>query len=119
MPVLDSTPLDLTFGALSDATRRAIVARLSRHDELPVSTLAEPFAISLPAVMKHLGVLERAGLITRTKIGRSVHCRMAPDAMRGAMDWLARQERFWNERLDALAAYIEDRSTPPADEDAT
>lgn len=106
-----SLSLDQTFGALADGTRRAIVARLSQQDELPVSTLAEPFDISLPAVMKHLAVLERAGLITRTKIGRSVHCRMVPDRMHQAMDWLTRQERFWRQRLDALAAFVEAEAT--------
>jgi DNA-binding transcriptional ArsR family regulator len=109
----DPATLDLTFGALADATRRAIVGRLSQNDELPVSALAEPFAMSLPAILKHLGVLERAGLIIRTKVGRSVRCRMAPDALRDARDWLSRQERFWNDRLDALAAFVEAPSPRP------
>lgn len=101
------TPLDATFGALADGTRRAILARLGAEGDLPVSTLAEPFDMSLPAVMKHLGVLERAGLIGRTKVGRTVHCHMVPDSMKAAMDWLTRYEAFWTQQLDALAAFVE------------
>lgn len=99
--------LDQTFGALSDGTRRAIVARLSAHESLPVSDIAEPFDMSLPAVMKHLGVLERAGMIARTKIGRRVECRMIPDSMKDALDWLTQHEAFWNHQLDALTAFLE------------
>ena len=102
--------LDQTFGALADGTRRAIVARLSEHESLPVSAIAEPFEMSLPAVMKHLGVLERAGMISRTKVGRSVECRMIPDSMKDALDWLTRHEAFWNRQLDALTAFLEARA---------
>ena len=102
--------LDQTFGALADSTRRAIVARLCSDEALSVSTLAEPFDMSLPAVMKHLGVLERAGMIRCTKIGRSVHCRLQSDAMKDAIDWLARHEAFWNRQLDSLAAFVEGSS---------
>ena len=99
--------LDAAFGALADGTRRAIVARLCAHETLPVSELAEPFEMLLPAVMKHLGVLERAGMISRIKTGRTVHCRLQPDAMKSASEWLARQEAFWSRQLDALAAFVE------------
>jgi DNA-binding transcriptional ArsR family regulator len=99
--------LSRTFAALVDPTRRAILARLERSDGASVSELAEPFAIKLPAVMKHLDVLDQAGLITRTKAGRTVTVRLAADPMREAMDWLRRYERFWAGSLDRLAAYAE------------
>jgi DNA-binding transcriptional ArsR family regulator len=99
--------LDRTFAALVDPTRRAILARLERQDGASVSELARPFAIKLPAVMKHLDVLDDAGLITRSKVGRVVTVRLAPEPMREAMDWLRRYERFWSASLDRLAAYVE------------
>jgi DNA-binding transcriptional ArsR family regulator len=96
--------LDRTFAALGDPTRRAILARLERED---VSDLARPFAIKLPAVMKHLDVLDDAGLITRSKTGRTVTVRLASEPMKEAMNWLRRYERFWSGSLDRLAAYAE------------
>jgi DNA-binding transcriptional ArsR family regulator len=99
--------LDRTFAALVDPTRRAILARLEREDGASVSALAKPFAIKLPAVMKHLDVLGDAGLITRSKVGRTVTVRLAPEPMREAMEWLRRYERFWSASLDRLAAYAE------------
>jgi DNA-binding transcriptional ArsR family regulator len=99
--------LDRTFAALADPTRRAILARLERETSASVSELARPFAIKLPAVMKHLDVLDKAGLITRSKIGRTVTVRLLPEPIREAMDWLRRYERFWSARLDRLAAYAE------------
>ena len=99
--------LDRTFGALVDPTRRAILARLEREDGASVSALAQPFAIKLPAVMKHLDVLDEAGLITRSKVGRTVTVRLRPEPIREAVDWLRRYERFWPQRLDRLAAYAE------------
>jgi DNA-binding transcriptional ArsR family regulator len=99
--------LSRTFGALVDQTRRTILARLEREDAMSVSELARPFAMTLPAVMKHLDVLEQAGLIARTKAGRTVTVRLRPEPMRGALKWLARYERFWTHRLDRLAAYAE------------
>ena len=101
--------LDRTFAALVDPTRRAILARLERKDGASVSELAEPFAIKLPAVMKHLDVLDDAGLITRMKSGRTVTVRLRPQPIREAMEWLRRYERFWSARLDKLAAYAEDK----------
>ena len=100
-------PLDRTFAALVDPTRRAILARLEREESASVSELARPFAIKLPAVMKHLDVLDQAGLITRSKIGRTVTVRLSPEPIREAMDWLRRYERFWSASLDRLAAYAE------------
>jgi DNA-binding transcriptional ArsR family regulator len=99
--------LDRTFAALVDPTRRAILARLEREGGASVTELASPFAIKLPAVMKHLDVLDGAGLITRSKIGRTVTVRLAADPMREAMEWLRRYERFWGDRLDHLASYAE------------
>lgn len=107
MVKLPESTLDRTFAALVDPTRRAILARLEREDGLSVSEIAEPFAIKLPAVMKHLDVLSDAGLIARTKRGRTVTVRLQPDPMEEAMAWLRRYERFWSERLDRLAAYVE------------
>ena len=103
--------LDRTFAALVDGTRRAILARLEREDSATVSELAQPFAIKLPAVMKHLDVLHDAGLITRTKAGRIVTVRLRPEPMREAMDWLQRYQRFWSRSLDRLAAYAERKDT--------
>ncbi len=100
--------LDRTFAALADPTRRALLARLAQHDELSVSALAQPFAMSLPAVMKHLDVLAQAGLVTRAKTGRTVACRLAAGPMEDAMQWLAHYQRFWSETLDRLAAFVEE-----------
>ena len=96
--------LDQVFATLSDPTRRAILARLALEDSLTVSDLAEPFSIKLPAVMKHLDVLSDAGLIKRTKRGRTVSVRLSPAPLRGATEWLRRYERFWSPALDRLAA---------------
>ena len=100
-------PLNRTFAALVDPTRRAILTRLEREDGVSVSELARPFAIKLPAVMKHLDVLDQARLITRSKVGRTVTVRLSPEPIREAMDWLRRYERFWSGSLDRLAAYAE------------
>jgi DNA-binding transcriptional ArsR family regulator len=99
--------LNRTFAALGDPTRRAILARLERQDGASVSDLAKPFAIKLPAVMKHLDVLDAAGLITRSKVGRTVTVRLSPQPIRAALDWLRRYERFWSASLDRLALYAE------------
>jgi DNA-binding transcriptional ArsR family regulator len=101
--------LDRTFAAFVDPTRRAILSRLEREDGVSVSELARPFAIKLPAVMKHLDVLDAAGLITRSKVGRTVTVRLSPEPIREAMDWLRRYERFWSSSLDRLAAYAESK----------
>lgn len=93
--------LDATFAALSDPTRRAILARLAQG-EASVSDLAGPFAMSLPAFLKHVFTLERAGLLEARKDGRVRRCRLAAAPLHEAADWLARYERFWEERLEAL-----------------
>jgi DNA-binding transcriptional ArsR family regulator len=103
--------LNRTFAALVDPTRRAILAQLEREDSASVSALARPFAIKLPAVMKHLDVLDEAGLITRSKAGRTVTVQLEAAPMREAMAWLRRYERFWSPRLDRLAAYAEAKET--------
>ena len=93
--------LDATFAALSDPTRRAMVERLTRG-EASVGELAEPFDISLPAISKHLTVLEEAGLISRTKHGRTRRCRLIEEPMRDALEWIASYGSFWEGRLDSL-----------------
>ena len=102
-----SHELDRVFAALVDPTRRAILARLEQEESLSISALAQPFAIKLPAVMKHLDVLGDAGLITRSKHGRTVDVRLSPTPLRDAADWLRRYERFWSPALDRLTAYAE------------
>lgn len=104
--------LDRTFAALADPTRRALLARLGKRDGLSVSELARPFAMSLPAVMKHLDVLSDAGLIARAKTGRIVACRLTATPMRQAVDWLERYARFWSDNLDRLAAFVEEDPWP-------
>ncbi|KJC53990.1 ArsR family transcriptional regulator [Bradyrhizobium sp. LTSP849] len=99
--------LDQTFAALSDPTRRALLARLGERDSLSVSELAAPFPISLPAIMKHLDVLTDAGLIVREKSGRTVACRLTAQPMQQAMNWLNRYAQFWSDNLDRLAAFVE------------
>jgi DNA-binding transcriptional ArsR family regulator len=91
-----SSSLDLIFAALSDPTRRAILARLG-DGESSVSELARPFAMSLTGFSKHLAVLESAGLLRRGKIGRVVHCRLDAERLRDAAQWFADYRRFWNE----------------------
>lgn len=97
--------LSATFGALADPTRRAILARLSLG-EASVTELAEPFAMSLPAVSKHLKVLERAGLISRGREAQWRPCRLAPEPLKEATTWLDAYRRFWDESLDNLADYL-------------
>jgi DNA-binding transcriptional ArsR family regulator len=108
MVYYQTDPLDKTFAALSDPTRRALLARLEANDGLSISELAKPFAMSLPAVMKHLDVLTDAGLMTRTKVGRTVTCNLNAAAMEAAAGWLNRYARFWNEKLDKLVAFLEE-----------
>jgi DNA-binding transcriptional ArsR family regulator len=110
-PTRPEAQLDRVFAALSDPTRRALIARLDAEDSLSVSDLARPLPMSLPAVMKHLDVLEAAGLIIRVKTGRTVACRLTAGPMEDAMGWLARYQRFWTEGLDRLAALVEQDRT--------
>jgi DNA-binding transcriptional ArsR family regulator len=105
---LEAEPLSRIFAALSDATRRRLLAQLHGVPEATVSELARPLPISLPAVLKHLDVLEGAGLIARRKAGRSVHIRLTPEPMDQAAAWLLRYRAFWGESLDRLAAIVEE-----------
>src|ERR1700728_3797073 len=107
MAKFQGSQLDRTFAALVDPTRRAILARLEREESVSIGELARPFAIKLPAVMKHLDVPGTAGLITRTKKGRTVAVGLAPEPVEEAINWLRRYERFWSTRLDRLATYAE------------
>jgi DNA-binding transcriptional ArsR family regulator len=101
----EDTALDAVFAALADRTRRRVLDQLS-GGSLAVTELAAPHAMSLPGFMKHLRVLENAGLIGRTKEGRVVSCELSAAPMRSAAAWMARYEKFWTERLDALARYL-------------
>jgi len=105
MVKLNDDALDAIFSALADGTRRRVLADLEQGSA-SVSTLARPHAMSLPAFMKHLRVLEEAGLIARAKDGRVVRCTLSPEPMRAAAGWLARYERFWTGQLDSLARYL-------------
>ena len=102
--------LDAVFMALADPTRRAIVARLA-EGEASVSQLAEPFTVSLPAVTKHLAVLERAGLLDHYKRGRVRHCRLVAAPMQEAESWLSSYRLFWERRFDSLADHF--KAPPP------
>jgi DNA-binding transcriptional ArsR family regulator len=103
-------PLDRTFAALADPTRRALLARLSETEDVSISELARPFPMSLPAIMKHLDVLSDAGLIARSKTGRTVACRLTAGPMEDAVHWLNRYQRFWSLQLERLAEFLEDES---------
>jgi DNA-binding transcriptional ArsR family regulator len=97
--------LSATFAALADPTRRAILARLATG-ESSVSELAEPFDMTLPAISKHLKVLERVGLITRGREAQWRPCRIEPNGFKDVDGWLERYRRFWEERLDRLDDYL-------------
>src|SRR5215212_9122030 len=94
--------LDSTFAALADPTRRAILARLASRGETSVKELAEPFEMTLPAVSKHLKVLERAGLISRGRVAQSRPCRFEPSPLREVADWVEQYRRSWEESFDRL-----------------
>jgi DNA-binding transcriptional ArsR family regulator len=101
-----SSILDNVFFALSDSTRRAILERLAQEGELMVTALAEPFAISLPAISKHLRVLERAGLLRQEKDGRIRRCQLVTEPMAAADAWIGRYRYFWETQFDSLADYL-------------
>ena len=104
------TALDHTFAALADPTRRAMLARLAAG-EASVGDLAAPHAMSLPAISKHLKVLERAGLIARRKDGRVHRCSLDTAPMDAAVAWIESHRRFWQARFDALDDYLADQKT--------
>jgi DNA-binding transcriptional ArsR family regulator len=111
-----AAPLDRTFAALADPTRRALVTRLADEPGLSVSALAQPFGVSLPAIMKHLDVLADAGMVARAKAGRTVTCRLDAAPMHEAMTWLNRYERFWSESLHRLATFLEEDESCPSNQ---
>jgi DNA-binding transcriptional ArsR family regulator len=106
--------LDRAFAALSDPTRRAMLARLELEPALSVSALAQPLPIKLPTVLKHLEVLSQAGLVRREKHGRTVTVSLTPEPLKAATEWLTRYERFWTHSLDRLAEVAEAREADAA-----
>ena len=113
-----SAALDRTFQALADPTRRAIVERLTR-EPISVSELARPLAMSLPAVMQHLAVLEASGLVRSQKAGRVRTCRVNPDALSLAEQWIGARRSEWERRLDRLGRYLAtlEKEGPADDQD--
>jgi len=105
--------LDQTFGALADPTRRAILGRLTLG-EATVGELAEPFEISLPAISRHLKVLETADLIVREKRAQRRVCRLKPEALKTASDWIEQNKRMWEQRFDRLDAYLRELQSKEA-----
>ena len=113
---IEGKPLDEVFAALSDPIRRGIVERLSRGP-CSVTQLGAPYNVSAPAISKHLGVLERCGLIVRWKVGRVHHCRLVVGPLNDATAWIEQHRAFWTRQLDALGAYLDredDTCDPPA-----
>ena len=104
--------LSSTLAAIADPTRRAILDRLARG-EATVTELAAPFAVSLPAITKHLKVLERAGLVTRSRRAQSRPCQLNPDGLRAAADWIERFRELWEARLDRMTEYLDRLQQPP------
>ena len=107
----DDATLDATFSALADPVRRAILARLSRG-EASVQELAAPFEISLPAISRHLKVLERAGLIARGRDAQWRPCRLQAGPLKDASDWIGSYRQFWEESFDRLGDYLEELQKP-------
>ena len=103
---MPTSTLDSTFAALADPTRRAILARLASGGEASVKELAEPFEMTLPAVSKHLKVLERAGLISRGRVAQSRPCRLEVGPLREVSDWVEQYRRFWEQSFDRLDDYL-------------
>ena len=112
------TALDSTFGALADPTRRAILASLMLG-QASVTELAKPHRMSLPAVMKHIRVLEEAGLVSQEKTGRVRNCRLAAEPLKNAEEWISRYRRFWEGAFDSLERFLsqpEDKSDSKEDQ---
>jgi DNA-binding transcriptional ArsR family regulator len=107
-----ASDIDRTFSALADPTRRQVLLRLKDEPGLSVSELARPLSLKLPGLMKHLDVLSDAGLITRTKSGRTVAVHLSPEPMRDAVAWLNKYERLWTVSLDRLVALVEEDGQP-------
>lgn len=115
---MPADPLSETLFALADPTRRAILARLSAG-EATVNELAEPFAMSLPAVSKHLKVLERAKLISRSRTAQWRPCRLEPEPLKAVDGWLGDYRKLWEHRLDRLESYLATLQSNPDDTGAT
>ena len=109
-----SATLDSTFGALADPTRRAILASLMLG-QASMSYLAGPHRMSLPAVMKHVRVLQQAGLVSQKKIGRTRFCQLAPAPLKAAEDWIAQYRRFWEGAFDSLERFL--NQDPPSEKE--
>ena len=105
--MVTNVALDAVYSALGDRTRRAILTRLADR-EYTVGELAEPFAVSRPAISKHLRVLERAGLVRRTRHGRLSRLRLEPKPLAAASGWLEHYRRFWDDRLERLDTFLQD-----------
>jgi DNA-binding transcriptional ArsR family regulator len=103
--MVQQTSIDATFRALGDPTRRRVVERL-RTGPASMTELSRPFSIALPTLAKHLGILERSGLVRSTKLGRVRTYRLVPERLRSAEHWLARQRSLWERRLDQLDAHL-------------
>jgi len=116
--VLEPDGLSATLGALADPSRRAILVRLAQG-EATVSELAAPFSISLPAVSRHLAVLESAGLVVRGRSAQWRPCRLRPEPLKAVADWVGQYRIMWEQNLDQLEDYLRDIQTmpptPPAD----
>lgn len=113
---MHTDPLSTTLAALSDPTRRAILARLAQ-EEATVSELTAPFAISMPAVSRHLKVLERAGLIERGRDAQYRPCRLRPEALGEVRSWLDALRAVWEQRLDRLETYLTELQTEPTSQE--
>jgi len=109
--------LDMVFAALADPTRRAILARLAAGEELSVTELAAPFAMSLPAVSKHLKVLERAGLIARGREAQWRPCRIEGKRLKKVHEWIERYRTVWEERFDRLDHYLKQQQLAEVNEE--
>ena len=113
---MSTDQLSVTFAALADPTRRAILARLA-EGEATVSEIAEPFDMSLPAISKHLKVLERAQLITRSREAQWRPCRLEAEPLKEASDWIAQYRQFWEESFDRLDEYLQELQAQEKPED--
>lgn len=111
----DTQLLDATFAALADPTRRAVLAQLADKGEATVTELAEPFDISLPGFSRHLKVLEKAGLIERSRQAQFRPCKINPEPLKEASDWLAEYRKLWEERFDRLDALLAELQSSPKD----
>jgi DNA-binding transcriptional ArsR family regulator len=116
MTIVDDDDLSLTFAALADPTRRAILSRLA-GGEATVNQLAEPFAVTQQAISKHLKILERAGLISRTRAAQRRPCKLEAEHLDAAAEWIGRHRRLWEERYDRLDEHLATLRRPPGQQE--